>query len=200
MRVLYFEPAIYFPYKLNLRKKDAVILDKIVIDGGVTITPDRQDYRVIRPFKNDYLFVSFNTPNYMELGELEGSLGAITVYYHFTIEGVSFIHKQNIQFSGDAGNPPYFCLRDGRIYGDPQYSTFDGVSATMGLVGLDMLKSAYNFTKNKVKVKEQLMSIENEPGHVIIEYGLHPERSGVFVMESYSHINPSSALKHGTLN
>lgn len=205
MRVLYFEPAIYYPYRLNLKKKNAVILDKIVIEGGAMIIPDRQDYRVYRPFKNDYLCISFNTPHYMELGDLEGSLGAVTIFFHFTINDghgkeANFIHKQNIQFSGDAGKQPFFCIRDGKIHDDPQYSTFDGVPATLGLNGLEMLKSTYNFTQDIEKTKNQLMSIEHKSGHVVIQYGLHPEKSDVFVMETYSHIDPASTLKHGTLN
>jgi hypothetical protein len=206
MRVLYFEPAVYYPYKLNLRKANALVLDKMVIDGGSTITPGRNEYKVSRPFKNhNWLCVCFNEPKYMELGGLEGTLGAITVLFYFTINDgvgpeIKLTHKQHVQFSGCAGKAPHYCIRNGRIYGEPQYSTYDGIPATVGTEGLTMLKQRYAFTKNESEVKAQLLNIEHKSGDVVIQYGLHPDENEGFVIETYSHINPSSELKHGTIN
>jgi len=205
VRVIYFEPAVYYPYKLNLRKKNALVLDKIVIDGGSTIIPSRNEYKVGRPFKNNYLCVTFNKPKYMELEGLDGTLGAITVLYYFTINDgfgpeQKLTHKQHIQFSGCPGKAPYYCMRNGKIHGEPQYSTYDGIPATVGSEGLTMLKQRYGFTKNEIEVKDQLLKIEHETGDVVIQFGLHPDENGEFVIETYSHINPSSELKHGTIN
>jgi hypothetical protein len=182
MAVLYFEPTIYIPYDVSLRKRDAVKLVSMEIEGGDTIDVGRFDPRPKRFPNRAFVYMQFNKPLHMDVTEIQGTGGAVAfrMHYHVQLDGktISVRHRQHVAVTEVAGVSRFI----------KHFTTRHAFPAVFGLVGQKRLEEGW--FKSGVSLHRELL-----------QFGLDGEDHEYrkWAIETVDILTPSAQVQHGTL-
>lgn len=178
-KYLYFEPVIYVPYELSLKKKDNLKLLKMWIEDGAEINLDQYFDKFIRLPNQHYIRADFKTPLNMNIGEIIDTDRVVTLHmqYEINFEGqlpIVVFHRQHLKFNGNS--------KEHNLIN--QYSSSFALPAMFASEGSKLAKENTDESKS---VMQMGLMIENETNQT-------------WMIETVSALYPNTELKHGTMN
>jgi len=178
---LYFEPVVYVPYSINLRKHNSIKLVNMWIEDGQIIDVSAHFNKFVRLPNQNHLQVIFNSPLHMNVTELVGTQGVITFNMKYEInfddeETIKVFHKQSINFLNSKE----------RHKSINNYSSSFALPAMFGSEGLALAKEQET----------------HDTGRTILQIGILEEDKSnrTWCIETLDRLYPNTDLKHGVVH
>lgn len=178
-KYLYFQPVIYMPYKVCLRKADSVVLEKMWIENGQEIDLSTHIPKPRHEPNANFIRIDFPTPLYMDVDPLNGVDEAITFVMKYSInlaEGRStkVVHRQHI------------VVRHKGLPRSPSINHFSTRFAAPAVFGLEGKKYITGWLdRGECKV---------------IQFGVEDESASTWLIETIEMLFPNSAQLHQTIH
>ncbi len=178
-KYLYFEPRIYMPYAISLRKKNAISLDEMWVEHGEVIDLAKHCPKPKRETNGNFIRIEFNKPLYMDVESLNGIDEVVTFVMKYTVRFDSdntekIVHRQHIAVRGDSS--PHSTVS--------HYTTRYAAPAIFGLAGKDSISdNGLFYGESKV-----------------MQFGLTAEDKKTWAIETLDKLYPNTELLHGALH
>jgi hypothetical protein len=179
-KYLYLEPTLYMPYKISLRRKEAIVLDRMWIEHGDEIDLVKFKPRPKREINGNFIRMEFSTPLYMDVEPLNG-----------VDEVVTFVMKYKINF-GDGNfarivHRQHIAVRHKDVAKSLTINHFTTRYATPAIFGIYGKKYLSNeFGQHDLRK--------------IIQFGMLEDDMKIWGIETIDIIYPNSSIKHGTVH